>query len=229
MPIFDKLQGTQAESFIVNSRKQAGVDAALQVDSTTRGALLPRVTTAQKMAIVSPRNGLEVWDSTLKCKSVYRDGVWVCLVDVERDETWVGIHPALSAGMLCYVSSNITASPSDARDLAKARCAGCYNGVSGRIKYDGVIDAMIFSAASSTPTPGSPVYVAKADDEPADAAAGKATADKPTYPAFPCEVGDCSVCQSDHVPIYKGREGSSAGKEDRFRAKNWCCSRRLDR
>jgi hypothetical protein len=189
MPIFDKLQGTQAESFIVNSRKKAGDDAALQVDSTDRGFLPPRMTTAQKTAIVAPRNGLTVWDSTLKCLSIYRDGVWYCLIDVGRSETWVGVTAGLSVGQLCYVSANITASPTDARTLAKSRCAGCYNGIAGRIQYDGVIDAMLFSAASSTPSPGDPVYVARADDEPLDAAAGKATADRPVYPAYQEEVG----------------------------------------
>jgi hypothetical protein len=189
MPIFDKLRGTQEESFIIGSKKAAGADAALQVDSTSRGFLPPRLTTAQKSAIAAPRNGLEVWDSTLKCMSIYRDGVWYCLIDSGRTETWVGITTVLSAGMLVYVSANITASPTDARDIAKSRCAGCYNGTSGRIQYDGVIDAMLFSAASSTPSPGDPVYVARADDEALDAAAGKATVDKPIYPAIQEEVG----------------------------------------
>jgi hypothetical protein len=189
MPIFDKLRGTQEDSFIIGSKKAAGADAALQVDSTTRGFLPPRLTTAQKSAIAAPRNGLEVWDSTLKCMSIYRDGVWYCLVDSGRTETWIGVTTGLLAGMLAYVSANTTASPTDARALAKSRCAGCYNGTPGRIQYDGVIDAMLFSAASSTPSPGDPVYVARADDEALDAAAGKATVDKPAYPAIPEEVG----------------------------------------
>lgn len=189
MPIFDKLRGTQEDSFIIGSKKAAGADAALQVDSTTRGFLPPRLTTAQKSAIAAPRNGLEVWDSTLKCMSIYRDGVWYCLVDSGRTETWVGVTTGLSAGMLAYISANTTASPTDARTLAKSRCAGCYNGTPGRIQYDGVIDAMLFSAASSVPSPGDPVYAARADDEALDAAAGKATVDKPAYPAFPEEVG----------------------------------------
>jgi hypothetical protein len=189
MPIFDKLQGTQADSFIIGSKKVAGADAALQVDSTSRGFLPPRLTTAQKSAIAAPRNGLEVWDSTLKCMSIYRDGVWYCLVDTGRAERWVGVTSGLVSGQLVYVSANITASPTDARSLPKSRCAGVYDGVAGRIRYDGEVAAMLFSAASSTPTPGSPVYVAKADDEPLDAAAGKATADAPGVPNYIEEVG----------------------------------------
>lgn len=189
MPIFDKLRGTQEDSFIIGSKKAAGADAALQVDSTSRGFLLPRMTTAQKSAIAAPRNGLQVWDTTLKCVSVFRDGFWYCLVDVGRDERWVGVTAGLLEGQLVYVSSNITASPTDARVLAKSRCAGVYDGVAGRIRYDGEVAAVLFSTASSTPTPGAPVYVARADDEPLDAAAGKATADRPGYPAYVEEVG----------------------------------------
>jgi len=189
MPIFDKLRGTQEDSFIIGSKKVAGADAALQVDSTSRGLLPPRMTTAQKSAIAAPRNGLVVFDTTLKCLSVYRDGSWYCLLDTNRAETWVGITAGLTVGQLAYVAANITAGPTDARTLLEARCAGCYNGVSGRIQYDGTIDAMLFSAASSTPSPGDPVYVARADDEALDAAAGKATADRPGPPAFAEEVG----------------------------------------
>lgn len=189
MPIFDKLRGTQEESFIIGSRKAAGADAALQVDSTSRGFLPPRLTSAQKSAIAAPRNGLEVWDSTLKCVSIYRDGVWYCLVDTGRAERWVGVTTGLVDGQLVYVSANNVASPTDARTLAMSRCAGVYDGVAGRIRYDGEVASMLFSVASSVPTPGSPVYAAKADDEPLDAAAGKATADKPAYPATEAEVG----------------------------------------
>jgi hypothetical protein len=39
--------------------------AALQVDSTTRGFLLPRMTTAQRTAIASPANALMVYDTDL--------------------------------------------------------------------------------------------------------------------------------------------------------------------
>ena len=36
--------------------------AVMQVDSTTQGFLLPRMTTAQRDAIVSPANGLEIYN-----------------------------------------------------------------------------------------------------------------------------------------------------------------------
>jgi len=51
--------------------------AILQADSTTKGFLPPRMTTAQKNAIVSPVAGLQVYDGTLNLPSFYNGTVWV--------------------------------------------------------------------------------------------------------------------------------------------------------
>ena len=53
--------------------------ASLQVDSTTKGFLPPRMTTTQKNAIASPAEGLQVWDTTLKLMSVYNGTTWITL------------------------------------------------------------------------------------------------------------------------------------------------------
>ncbi|PXV68191.1 hypothetical protein CLV62_102223 [Dysgonomonas alginatilytica] len=57
--------------------------AALDVESTNQGVLLPRMATSQKRAIVSPASGLLVYDTTLKCisQNVGTATVpqWVCL------------------------------------------------------------------------------------------------------------------------------------------------------
>ncbi len=50
--------------------------AMFQVDSTTSGALLPRVTTAQKNAIVLPANGLIVYDTNLNDYQVFNGSYW---------------------------------------------------------------------------------------------------------------------------------------------------------
>jgi hypothetical protein len=57
------------------------VDASsqLQVDSTTRGFLPPRMTTTQKNAIASPATGLMVYDTTLNLISVYNGTTWISL------------------------------------------------------------------------------------------------------------------------------------------------------
>jgi hypothetical protein len=55
--------------------KQAS--AHLQVDSTTRGFLPPRLTTTQKNAIATPAAGLQVYDTTLNQMSYYNGTTWV--------------------------------------------------------------------------------------------------------------------------------------------------------
>jgi hypothetical protein len=49
----------------------------LDVQSTTKGVVFPRMSTVQKLAIVSPVEGLEVYDLTLKQKSFYNGTTWV--------------------------------------------------------------------------------------------------------------------------------------------------------
>jgi len=60
--------------------------SVLDVSSTTQGMLAPRMTTAQKIAIVSPANGLMVYDTELKGLSYY---------DLPA-ATWVGISQGRS-------------------------------------------------------------------------------------------------------------------------------------
>jgi microcystin-dependent protein len=55
---------------------QSGSGAALQVDSTTAGALLPRMTTVQRTALTAVE-GVEIWNTTLKRKEVYNGTYWV--------------------------------------------------------------------------------------------------------------------------------------------------------
>lgn len=53
--------------------------AVLDIASTTKGALLPRMTTTQRNAISSPTEGLEVYDTTLHKKCYYNGSVWKVL------------------------------------------------------------------------------------------------------------------------------------------------------
>lgn len=50
--------------------------AKLQIDSTTQGFLKPRMTTAQINAIVSPAEGLEVYNTSLHCPCFYDGTAW---------------------------------------------------------------------------------------------------------------------------------------------------------
>jgi len=50
--------------------------AVFQVDSTTQGILLPRMTSAQRLAIATPASGLMVYDTDLGCRCVYSTSYW---------------------------------------------------------------------------------------------------------------------------------------------------------
>lgn len=61
--------------FVCGSASNAA-SAQLQADSTTKGFLPPRMTTAQKGAISSPATGLVVYDTDLDKLCVYTGAAW---------------------------------------------------------------------------------------------------------------------------------------------------------
>jgi hypothetical protein len=56
---------------------EPAVSAKLDVQSTTQGVLLPRMTTTQKNAIASPAEGLQVYDLTLHQMSYWNGSTWI--------------------------------------------------------------------------------------------------------------------------------------------------------
>jgi hypothetical protein len=55
----------------------ANASAILDIVSTTKGVLFPRMTTTQKNAISSPAAGLQVYDTTLNQMSYYNGSSWI--------------------------------------------------------------------------------------------------------------------------------------------------------
>ena len=55
--------------------------AVLELESTTKGFLLPRMTAVQMNAISSPANGLAVYNTDVQCAFLYRGSTWVSLCD----------------------------------------------------------------------------------------------------------------------------------------------------
>ncbi|HSN47293.1 MAG TPA: hypothetical protein VLR29_00900, partial [Flavobacterium sp.] len=51
--------------------------SVLDISSTTQGMLAPRMTTAQRIAIASPANGLMVYDTDVKALHYYNATVWI--------------------------------------------------------------------------------------------------------------------------------------------------------
>jgi len=83
------LRTTGGQAIIWNNNQQVSINqntvnasAQFQVDSVTRGVLLPRMTTTQKNAIASPAEGLEVYDLTLKKKCFYNGTAWETITSI---------------------------------------------------------------------------------------------------------------------------------------------------
>jgi hypothetical protein len=85
----DEVNGTNLiiESATSRFRKDLGINttgansasAALQIDSTTKGVLLPRMTTTQRNAIGTPSTGLLVYDTDLLSVYQYNGSSWVAV------------------------------------------------------------------------------------------------------------------------------------------------------
>ncbi len=68
---------TQAQNVGINSDGTLPASSAmLDVKSTSKGLLIPRMNTAQRTAIVSPANGLMVFDTTTNTFWFYKSNVW---------------------------------------------------------------------------------------------------------------------------------------------------------
>jgi hypothetical protein len=97
----------KAASGVMRLRGESGNDPAfaklsgaifggrLQMDSTTDGVLLPRMTSAQKVAIASPPSGLGVHDTTLSSLAAYNGSNWHFLGSAQNalvTDTTLSIH-----------------------------------------------------------------------------------------------------------------------------------------
>ena len=79
---------SQAQSFAINTAGTAAhASAMLDVTSTTKGVLIPRLTTAQRTAIASPGKGLLVYDSTLKT-FYFHDGINWQQINADSNNLW---------------------------------------------------------------------------------------------------------------------------------------------
>jgi hypothetical protein len=73
------VNGTMYVSGHSNLATAVNASAQLQIDSTTQGFLPPRMTTAQKLAIGTPAEGLMVYDTDLKRPCFYNATSWITL------------------------------------------------------------------------------------------------------------------------------------------------------
>jgi hypothetical protein len=73
----DVLLGTTSGSVGVGVNTSINASAIIDITSTTKGFLPPRMTTTQKNAISSPAAGLQVYDTILNKSSYYNGTAWV--------------------------------------------------------------------------------------------------------------------------------------------------------
>jgi len=98
----------------------ASASAALEVVSTTKGVLPPRMTNAQMRAISAPADGLMVHDTTREAMCVYHSSAWNCLPKtIYRESIMAGgnhltaniVFPANHAGIWCFRLINTDGTP----------------------------------------------------------------------------------------------------------------------
>jgi len=80
------------------------------------------------------------------------------------------------SGRLVYESANDQVSHTDSRTLLPSLALGAFAGVNGRVTALGRVPNVWFTDVSPVPIVGQKVFLAAADDEPLDGAAGKVTA-----------------------------------------------------
>jgi hypothetical protein len=79
------VQSAQAQVKLGDNPGTIDANAVLEIESTTKGFLLPRMTTAQRLAIPSVSEGMMVYDLTANCTYVYRAsaGQWYSLCSAD--------------------------------------------------------------------------------------------------------------------------------------------------
>lgn len=101
--------------------------AALEVSSTSKGFLPPRMTTTQRNSIVAPSDGLVIYNSTTNRLNIRDNSGWIEIGSLERSNTFSGSNtlygtttfngkinvPMASIGFhrISGLSSNISATP----------------------------------------------------------------------------------------------------------------------
>lgn len=72
-------QETRAQVKIGTTAGAPHSSAVLEVESTNKGLLLPRMNTTERNAIVTPATGLTIYNTSLQCLEFYNGSKWGCL------------------------------------------------------------------------------------------------------------------------------------------------------
>ena len=93
------------------------VTSILEVYSTTKGILIPRLTTAQRMAIAGPANGLLVFDTNVDCFMFYSatTSTWKSLCNSSAAPTGYCCRPVSRSRRPRYTAQATTPATSTSR------------------------------------------------------------------------------------------------------------------
>lgn len=100
--------------------------ARLDVSSTTQGFLPPRMTSAQRNGIISPAEGLIIYNTTEKCINYHNNSTWMSMCGASR-----GMIAALNCGSAANTGLLISGTPA--------------SGVSASVPYTGSNGGAYFS------------------------------------------------------------------------------------
>ncbi|MDZ7878531.1 MAG: tail fiber domain-containing protein [Saprospiraceae bacterium] len=71
-----------------DNQNTLNTNAVLEIESTSKGILLPRLTTAQQNAMSSPSDGLLIYNTDSACFVLRRAGIWRSLCAANEGEAW---------------------------------------------------------------------------------------------------------------------------------------------
>ena len=92
---------TNSGKVIVGASSEASASAVLEASSTTQGFLPPRMTKAQRDAIISPAAGLTIWNTTYVQLEVYNGSLWVNMNGTSDQVPTIGQY--FQGGIVAYI------------------------------------------------------------------------------------------------------------------------------
>jgi hypothetical protein len=92
---------TNSGKVIVGASSAASASAVLEASSTTQGFLPPRMTKAQRDAIISPAAGLTIWNTTYVQLEVYNGSLWVNMNGTSDQVPTIGQY--FQGGIVAYI------------------------------------------------------------------------------------------------------------------------------
>ena len=137
----------QTDVKIGNSPGNKTPSAVLELESTTKGFLLPRMTAAQMNAISSPANGLAVYNLDVQCTFLYRGSAWVSLCDsatngLTKSGSVISLGGALTGATTITATNTNTLAISGLQGGAATDSIMTLDGTTGVLKRRTVADVL---------------------------------------------------------------------------------------